>query len=475
MAERYLSQPFVITGEWFLPESSDRRIGGTLSYKPERTELQLLDRLQPLRGTMALTLGDPIVKYKVVHGVTEKGEAVSLFDVWQDGFQINSSSGGVRTPEQVVSFLAIIGGHVQPEGDYADIQFHIPSLEAWLSGRSIRGRSENGSFTWTTQEQTTEPTPIPDGELSWRSGSLASISPHAVSVRTQAYVDLHPREPHQLSWYFEQLPKITSLLTLPAGHQMPADQVTLPTSVVGHRMSVLPARFGDLNCPYTDEHEFFIPRSALGAGFAQLVDKWCSLYDEVKFACSLAVSVLNSHQLWSHVEFLSLMQSLEGLHRALFEGTYMKSSDYDEGVKDVLTAAIPDSVTHDHRNALLSKIRYGNELSLATRIRRMLDILPLSVRRGVLGNTGKLPRSWIDTRNYYTHWDEALKANVLEPGEMHEASVRLKGLLRVLYLHLAGVTEEVLLKALANHSHVSRHLRQLNALEERKQKALNSG
>ena len=42
-----------------------------------------------------------------------------------------------------------------------------------------------------------------------------------------------------------------------------------------------------------------------------------------------------------HIEFLSLMQALEGFHRALYEGLYMDEQGY-ASVKKALGDAIPD-------------------------------------------------------------------------------------------------------------------------------------
>jgi len=89
----------------------------------------------------------------------------------------------------------------------------------------------------------------------------------------------------------------------------------------------------------------------------------------------------------------------------------------------------------------------------------------LSVRRGILGENGRVPEAWIDTRNYYTHWDETLRPNIVDTADMHYASVRLRALLRALYLHVAGVSDEILATALNNNSGASRALKQVGATE----------
>ncbi|MDN5873075.1 MAG: hypothetical protein L0H29_01670, partial [Sinobacteraceae bacterium] len=59
---------------------------------------------------------------------------------------------------------------------------------------------------------------------------------------------------------------------------------------------------------------------------------------------------------------------------AIADGTYMSPEDY-EAVRHALATAIPSSVGADHREALKSRIKYGNELSLRKRINGLAGYL----------------------------------------------------------------------------------------------------
>lgn len=99
---------------------------------------------------------------------------------------------------------------------------------------------------------------------------------------------------------------------------------------------------------------------------------------------NLALSTMASEELWAHMQLLSLMQALEGLHRALFPGFYMDPTQYDL-IRNELTDAIPKSVSPDHRASLENRLRYGNEISLAKRLAQLAELLPLELRTRVLG------------------------------------------------------------------------------------------
>jgi hypothetical protein len=192
-----------------------------------------------------------------------------------------------------------------------------------------------------------------------------------------------------------------------------------------------------------------------------MISSFRAAFWEQSSKVSFSVGLKKSQDLWTHLEFLSLLQALEGFHRAIFAGIYMADVDYEK-VKKALGDAIPPNVNSDHRAALRSRIRYGNQVSLRKRMNGLLDWLPARVRQLALGSPDAFPGPWIDTRNFFTHWDKELEQNVLTGQALYEANVRLRILLRVVYLHFVGVDPQVFEKALVSTSPLAQHLIQLN-------------
>jgi hypothetical protein len=196
---------------------------------------------------------------------------------------------------------------------------------------------------------------------------------------------------------------------------------------------------------------------------------WFEQYPRVETTCGLATSILAADDLWPQVEFVSLMQALEGLHRALFQGSYMNAAEYAQVERTLIDAikALPATVSGDHREALRSRIHYGNELSLAKRLTSLCSMLSEPVREMVFGDAAKLPRKWIETRNYYTHWEAALLPGILSIQEMIYSNQRMRALLRVLYLSLAGVPQEVLSTSLRGTNKEAQSLTTIRGMERR--------
>ena len=77
-----------------------------------------------------------------------------------------------------------------------------------------------------------------------------------------------------------------------------------------------------------------------------------------------------------------------------------------------------------------------------------------------------MPNQWLDTRHFFTHWDEELRPNILDSQGLYDANVRLKHFLRSLYLSIVDIPQQSILNALNGISESSRHLAQLNAEEK---------
>jgi hypothetical protein len=288
-----------------------------------------------------------------------------------------------------------------------------------------------------------------------------------ISVKTTASVRIAASEPQDLDWFLAQLGKITTLLSLMAGSPMAPIHLAAKTSA-DEEVEVLVALKESTQCAFRRGHEFFLVRDTMGATLDDVFSRWFAKYDAIETPSQLALSVLNSESLWLHVEFLSLMQALEGFHRAIQpDAVYATDAAYKE-VERALYAAIPSSVGEDHRKALKSRIKYGNQISLRKRLDVLAQRLLPSIRSKLFGGSNKVPKGWVETRNYFTHWDQESREDVLDPLQIHRASARMRLWIRVLYLDLVGIPSEKIEAALDFANKESQYLIQLNSMERRR-------
>lgn len=444
MAKHSLNENFETLGEWFLPVAPTQKLGGTLAWKNHHGRLDLHGSFTQILGDI---YGDESNSYPVLHGVTLDSNLITLLDASGVMGRMSFGPGGFRQSERVRSNLLVIGDHVPANAIYVEMQVRIPGLETWLNrgGLSLTFTAPAGKTPAAAHYVIENPPPedysIADIEAMVSFAvrrTFGNLTSHNVNVTSYGTVTITPQAPRELGWYFDQLGKVCTLLGFLAGTPMGPDKIEVKQRAGSGSLDVLVSLQQDKYCRFDDANQFFLLRSDLGEDFGSVLLKWFELYSDVETASQLAQSVLFSDDLWLHVEFLSLMQALEGFHRATCSGFYMSPEDY-EPIKRELIESIPDGVEKSHRASLKSRIEYGNEISLAKRLSELARRLPEKTRRYLFGLEGAVPRSWIDTRNYYTHWDEKSRAGVLDGVDMYNADTRLRLFLRALYLDLLGV------------------------------------
>lgn len=469
-----IKQQSTFQGEWFLPtENIDaaRKIPGALEWSTRRATLSLHDCFTPMQGDV---YGDEVNQYPAIHGISLDSQLISMLDATSYANSLSFGGGGIRQKERLGSSLVIVGGLVTSSAVYDSMHVRIPGLELWLNRGGItmefvNAEGNQSAVLFTVAHMPAEEFRIAeiDAKIIFGIGrSLPGIPTNNIKVSTYGSLTIHPDIPQTLDWYFEQLGKISTLLSLLCGTPMGADQIKVR---MGGKtdLDVLVALRQDKLCTIEDARFFFLLRSGLGVDFGQVLSNWFANYEKLATPSQLAQSVLSTDDLWMHVEFLSLMQALEGFHRAVSLGLYIDAAAY-EPIKQKIISGLPPELESSHRSSLKSRIQYGNEISLSKRLNELAKRLPDEILRRLLGLDGKVPRSWIDTRNYYTHWDEDSRENVLDGVTMHQAGVRLKILLRVLYLDFVGISTDAVMGSLNGLNREVQYLIQLNNSEIRR-------
>jgi hypothetical protein len=457
-----------LSGEWWLPESLSRRISGTCKFTSQRVELRLHDSFNPVVGSFSAVDETPAIE--AICGITTSGEAVTLLHATRGDFSINFGSSGLRQPATYLSSWLVLGAHVAPDTLYESARFEIPGLDTWLAEPTLlqslmfddREQLTAQRFDIRHNQKQTTLVPAIASAIDWAVSVRSESNTYSsVSLKAIGSTAFTPNEPKPLTWFIDQQSKLTSMLSFAAGCPMSIESISAKVADSSRRVQLLLAMRQGKPCTLKQPSDFFLPLPAAGTELQALAQNWYQAIDSVLAPSQLALSLLCSEGLWLHVKFASLMQALEGFHRARFPGNYMDPAAY-ESVKETIMNAIPASVATNHRDALKSRIRYGNQLSLARRMEDLRQLLGEALAGEVVGTADQIPRQWIDTRNYYAHWDEDLRDNCIDGQELHYATVRLENFLRILFLLLMGVPSDSILKALSGTSGTAQQLLQIN-------------
>ena len=429
ITDHAVTEALSLFGDWFLPTSPERRLAGQLSYDPPRIELLVNGTFRPDVPDVVLVGSD----YPIVHGFTHEGEAITL--IHSRCIERRSGNASVQVDsERVLAQYLLIGTYANENSTYPAFAFRVPGLQVWLSRKiiqqSVEVENEPSAVTHVyrvlDRQEKSVYLPSIRSTLSWFVGYSSAVNPFlSIAVNTAGRFVLRPDSARHLDWYLGQYPKITTLLSIISGGPLFADCMSAfldptPRNTCSLVFSAPGERYWERPRP----QDFYVSCSELGIEFSQILCRWFTAYDRIDTVSRLAASVLTSQNLWPHVEFLSLMHVLEGFHRSLYP---------------------------------------GNEISLRRRLNNLAKNLSLIVRKRIFGNEdGSVPGQWVDTRNFYSHWDPNSKSNLLENNELIHANVRMRHFLRALYLNLLQVPEDAIQCGVFGSSDDGRFLTHIN-------------
>lgn len=179
--------------------------------------------------------------------------------------------------------------------------------------------------------------------------------------------------------------------------------------------------------------------------------KWFEQYEELGSVLNLFSTVMADKNLFVNVRFLLAVQALEAFHRTTDPSPLMKAADH-KSLQQALLKALPEGTSAAMKEKIRTTLQFTNEPSLRQRLRAIFD--------GIKNRYGAAPSGFpvqkfvgsvVDTRNYYTHYVEALASKALDGSGMYWAGRRLALLLTVLFLERIGVPSATIPEHLKRH------------------------
>jgi hypothetical protein len=173
--------------------------------------------------------------------------------------------------------------------------------------------------------------------------------------------------------------------------------------------------------------------------FQALLDKWTELEDQIAPIVDLFLSSVSGASGVLENIFLNRIQGIEGFHRAFRGGHRENPTEYDARKERLL-----DGIHGDDRSFLRRVLKFGNDLSLADRLRAFDRELSTFGIPGITVCPGEAVAS---TRNYYSHYEVDITPVPSEqlPQLTHEAGQMLFALILI----ELGVDAEVVRRAVA--------------------------
>ena len=438
---------FEYEGEWWFPEQPVNKYRGRLKFSPaEGISLNLL-------VFQANVENIPDEKIDLILGSSADGRKITLYKCFLETKSSTWSNNGIN----VVSFFFIsryvfIGTHFTAVQNiqFKKISVHFLHLEEWVATSGFIMKLQKKGMTVKYKAPKSVSFNV-SKDLQIRisfSVSYPTFSKPQVeaSIKQTTWLVFSLSVPKTLDDFLKDIYIMQNFLTLAMS------EPTYPTIIEGESESEkIKVNDGEICRPIEIIFEqlpyILKPTSSLHSRdmlftFKDIskkkdaVKNWFEKADLLEPVCNLYFGTLYQKGIYSNNELLNLTQALEAYHRKTMRNIELPPKKHESRVKKIL-----NKTPAEHKDWLKSKLKYSNEPTLRKRLRDIWANLPAAITTK-LGNRDTFIGITVDTRNYWTHFDDELKAKVAKGYEFYRLVTKLRIMLQTCLLKELELTQE---------------------------------
>jgi len=448
-AKLRIKEEFKKSGYFWLPSAPERKIPGTLIITDGgNIELEVLGFFDEIiEGLNKAQNG----KYELerIIGHIENHGLVTLEDCFYKNKNI--SWGGICKSTVSVKKALIGVAYSKEIVSINTFKFSVEGIDEWvgLSGTKVENQLEKrtASITYSQPE---------DISLNLKNGMNLSITFSATAPRfpntTEAkitqkiYFKLVSEQERPLNDFTSAAYKITTLLGFAIDKTVCLEQVSVTSDAIrldfGNNNTIpVPISVYYASQPYTklepkiEWHRMLFRFELIREDAERIVNNWFDAYEEIDPALNLYFSTKTGAYKYLEGKFLALAQGLETYHRRTSNEKLM-----DEAVFKELTENLIKQCPEKNQKWLSDRLRHGNELSLSQRIKNIIE--PFKKLIGTSKKREKLITTIVATRNYLTHYNEALESKAASGRDLLLLCLKMEAIFQLHLLQVLGFTQE---------------------------------
>jgi hypothetical protein len=376
MPARGIYRSLSLKGEWWLPLTPDRRVPGVLTHDIKAgTTLELWGSAVDVANIEAArALG-----MMTVHGHSIDGHIVSLFDAFIG--ELTSSDITHKMRQSFVVNTILLGAHVVGPDAPAVRQYIVATdqLASWI------GKSPFAAFTAASGagqplvSQELFRVPLANGvELMCHSVMTREMTVDSMNWSLTPLLTLAAGAPMPLSVMGAMFGEVRDVFCALVGHAV--NDVEIAAELEGGgRVEIIMSVSDEAPPAAISPFRILAPYRSVGEHLAPLFSYLWGTGEAFRKPINLAVGSYFDRAAMPRLDFLVLTQAMESLCREAYPGTVLDQALYDSLVSDFGAAMTTRQVGNDAKQALKARMKYGNELSLRTRLKKFATNLPMEL------------------------------------------------------------------------------------------------
>lgn len=442
-----IEQAFVKKGYFWLPDTPEKKIPGTLTIEDGgRIELEIVGYFHDdIESMLKEDTFDKIV------GEIEHDGYITLDHCFYLQKNIFGSSISKSTLH-VHRALSGIAYDKDEEVTFNSVSFSMDCLDEWIhiSGFSVETVLEYYVTTirYIPPEQIsfslTNGMELEIGFSHTIPSSGANIT--EAKITQKAYFNLKSEELRPLDDFVKIIYRLTHLICFATDEivtikNLKAKSINIQREVSADKKVSMPIALYYASLPYTEKtpkkswNLMLFTFKTIEYNAQSIFNAWIDAYDTLSPAFNLYFATKTNTKKYLEEQFLGLIQGLETYHRRSSHETLMVQDKFD-----VLVTEIKSHCPQEYLEWLDGCLKYGNEISLKTRLRRVMK--PFQEKLGNSKNREKLLQQIVDTRNYLTHYSVTLKDKTAQGEELWRLCEKLEALFQLHFLKLIGFSDE---------------------------------
>lgn len=461
-----LTQELVSAGYFWLPAHPERKVPGTLRITDGGDiELEIISLFDQSVQGIASVFNGSMSLGRILGEIANHG-AVTLEKCAYKSVNGRFGSGSEIAMSTVRANIALVGVWFDgAEAVFNGLEFSVEGIDEWVGLTGIRVQHQEKTATINYS-------PPPEISVALQNGMTLLITfswtlpgyarSFEASISQQAQFKLVAESPIPLDDFIFVAHKITTFLCFAIDETVCIQRVIATSANVledyGNGVErQLPISVFYPSIPFVREKEDISRRKMLfaypqiRANWSVIINAWLSAYEVIDPALNLYFAARTGAHKYLESKFLALAQALETFHRRTSNATLMDNETFGTLVKHIL-----DHCPEDRKEWLTSRLTHGNEISLASRLKAIVNDFGEAV--GNPKDITKLVRRIVDTRNYLTHFDEALKALAARGKDMWVLCQKMEALLQLHLLQKIGFSKDEIKSILSGTSSLSTKL-----------------
>jgi hypothetical protein len=438
-------------GKWWLPESPEKKIPGTLRFDPvDGLNLKLNGLFKELRDLNVFLNPD------IILGKTSNSGPITLYKCREYNSQANTS--GFVT-SSFAADVVFVGHHFYKEEDivFSSLLLTYSYLEEWAGISGIRIDTNSELVISYGQPRKIE-AELDDIRICvdfdcdfWVNRINFRDKIKECSLKQITSIKIEPHEQIHFNDYKKNICyHIQNFLSLAIG------EAVYPLTIRGRNEG---CKLEAFNRVFYDDIFILYPigRSSntykevrpddmlflledISDDLEEYLNNWFAKSEILSPVYDLYFGTVYKPSMYLEHRFLNLIQAIESYHRRVHDGKYLSDDNYTR-IREKLIEAIPKDVSKSFRDSLVQRLKHHNEFSLGKRLREIMDMYG-DVTNMLVHDNKRFIRDVVDMRNFLTHHTKDLERRIQKDERFIDLFLQMKFILEICLLIELGMPIE---------------------------------